>query len=528
MNKYETVLKVLRVEAERILAGNDHRKNDKTAHPEVERLLHELQVYQLELELQNEELRRAQEEVENERMRFKSHYELAPAGYFILNTLCVVDDCNNTGLAMVGQDRVRMIGWRFISFLVKGDSDLFYQFIHRLNTTGKKQSVQLKMISKDSFFYAQVEGAAIIEPISGETKYYIAVVDITDKINAELRQRESKERLEMALAALSTGTWRMHREEKTVELDKFAMEILGTGQEDFAGHYKGLISLVHSEDSSDLDAQLGEAISSQKEIVTEFRVRVAGKIRQVELRGHKLSDYFGVNYFGGTVMDITERRMLEAQATLMRMNQQKDILKAVFETQENERKLISTALHDSVGQLLYATKIDLEHNMELRSPAGAPLKALSTLDMAIKETRDISFMLAPTILLDFGLEPAVAEMINRVSTPWLTFKTGFRGLENRLDPSAEIFIFRISQELINNILKHSKASLAEIDLYQNNTRLYIRVKDNGTGFNADAVLSGGTGLSSIRNRVSLYNGSLTIESGKGKGTQVTVVLNDVK
>lgn len=513
-----------------MLSGKRQKTTPDTREQDIQALLHELQVYHLELEVQNEELYRSQEELEQERMRFKRLFDLAPVGYFILSNVCVILECNDTGLGMLDVGRARTIGKRFTHFLEKNESDSFYHFIRKVITTQKSQTVQLKIFSgNDTFLHAQVEGTAITDPATGEMQCYLAVVDITEKINAAMQQREMKERMEMALAASSTGTWGINMRSKAVEVDDFAKVILGLAAGKFDGKYKSFINLVHPGDRDKVDEQLQRAMHNEKDVSIEFRIQADDKLRHVEARAHMMSEYTSGPYFAGTVTDITERKMLEDETIKMRMNQQREILKAVFDTQENERKRISIALHDSVGQLLYATKISLDLDGTVTDPFPQIKKASQLLDNAIKETRDISFQLIPSILNDFGLEAAVDEMIKRVSTPTLKISFTYTGIDPRFEASAEIFIFRILQELVNNIMKHSKATEASIELYKNRNRLFIRVSDNGIGFNSkDEAQRNGTGIYSIRNRVSLYNGSLSIESGEGKGTQVTVILDDLK
>jgi PAS domain S-box-containing protein len=526
----QKAIDLLRVEAEKLAAGKK-RKAGKLNDPkaDIQELLHQLQVYQIELEMQIDELRKSQEELESERRRFKALYDLAPVGYFILDPNCVILDCNNTGTALLGLDRGKIRGKRFPQFVVKNDSEPFYLFIRKLITSKKKQIAQLKILSQDTFFHAQVEGTLVIDPETGAAQCYLAVIDVSQEIIAELKQREMKERLEMALDASSTGTWGIDIETGKVTLDSFSRTIFGLREIDFHGTYRSLMSLVHTDDRNRVDEHLMKAMRNEEKLQIEFRAKAeAEELLYVEARGHTMELHTGKRYFTGTLMNITAKKKLEEETMQMRMNQQKDLLKAVFDTQENERKRISIALHDSVGQLLYAMKINMDHDSALVDSNPTVKKTYGLLEQAIKETRNISFHLVPSILKDFGLQAAVNEMIKRISTPGLTVVAKFTGFDSKLDLNSKTFVFRILQELTNNIMKHSHASSASIELQRNKDKLRILAIDNGIGFNTDIAIENGTGICSIRNRLSLYNGTLDIVSGKGNGTKVTILLNGVR
>ena len=147
------------------------------------------------------------------------------------------------------------------------------------------------------------------------------------------------------------------------------------------------------------------------------------------------------------------------------------------------------------------------------------------LNQAVKETRNISFELAPSVLSDFGLPATIDELAKRLTTPQLQIKIKVSGLNTRLNISIELMIFRIIQELLNNAIKHSGASIIKVEI-RNNRMLEIVVNDNGKGFDVKEQehLPGGTGLSSIRNRLNLYNGNINIRSNPGEGTTVHIAL----
>ena len=215
------------------------------------------------------------------------------------------------------------------------------------------------------------------------------------------------------------------------------------------------------------------------------------------------------------IIDITEQKNAKAI-------KEKQILKATLAAQENERKRISESLHNSVGQLLYGIKLKIDQQKEINLYKDLD----QLLDQAIKETRNISFELAPSILKDFGLRVTLDEMAERLAAKNLIIKVN-TNLNKRLELSVEVDIFRMIQELVNNSIKHG-ASTITIGLRKADN-MVIEVSDNGSGFNNKKTqVTAGSGLAAIRNKLGLYNGEMFIESEPGKGSIVRLILNEIK
>jgi PAS domain S-box-containing protein len=213
--------------------------------------------------------------------------------------------------------------------------------------------------------------------------------------------------------------------------------------------------------------------------------------------------------------DVTERIRLEEEALQLKLSQQKDILNVILHTQEEERQRISEALHNGVGQLLYAIRLNLQ--------AEGNERVSSLIEDAIRETRSISYELMPNILKDFGLRVAVDEMCQKLSSTNFRIQYDFLGNDRRLGNVTEIAVYRIVQELVNNIVKHSGASEAYVRIMSKENRIVLNIQDNGKGFRpADVKTIKGIGLRSIYNRISLLNGTIKVDSGPGKGTEIRI------
>lgn len=227
----------------------------------------------------------------------------------------------------------------------------------------------------------------------------------------------------------------------------------------------------------------------------------------------------------GVSMDISEVKRLEQENLKIRLNQQKAQLIAVLEAQEEERRRISESLHNGVGQILYATKLNLERVTQLSETKEALQTVGELLSEAIKETRRVSHELVPVLLNDFGLKEALQDLCRKYENCSLFLRCQIEGLHEGLEPYLEVALYRISQELINNIVRHSEATAASLMFNIQEEQINLEVRDNGKGFIYQEGKTKGIGLQSIENRVKLLNGTLSITTPKtGKGTLVTITV----
>lgn len=205
--------------------------------------------------------------------------------------------------------------------------------------------------------------------------------------------------------------------------------------------------------------------------------------------------------------------------------QQKLRFKAVMEAEEKERVRIARELHDSLGQMLSAAKMNISamdsYNDDDAKLAG---NAKKLIDDSVKEVRTISHNLMPTSLMEKGIEPALNELAAKINdTGLMQIDLLVSAGEERLDSSVEIAIYRIVQEVVNNMIKHSKANHVEVMLDYNAEKVYLSIKDNGVGFDtANIETSSGIGWRNIFSRVYMMNGDVQIQSQPGRGTLVNI------
>jgi signal transduction histidine kinase len=200
---------------------------------------------------------------------------------------------------------------------------------------------------------------------------------------------------------------------------------------------------------------------------------------------------------------------------------QKERIFAEITMQENERKRIATDLHDSLGPLLSAVKLNI-NSIEMQHPEDEEVIARSGkyLDEIIGSMRQISYNLLPNTLERKGLVEAIREFVgqmqqkNSVVLQFVVIK------EVKVPKEKEIHIFRIIQEICNNTLKHAHARTLQIAISEENGHLLLLTKDDGKGFDVEKEKANlrGLGLKSVESRVEIVNGILTLESKPGAGT----------
>ena len=211
-------------------------------------------------------------------------------------------------------------------------------------------------------------------------------------------------------------------------------------------------------------------------------------------------------------------------------NQEIRYNQARLEEQEKERTRIAKDLHDGLGSLLSTIKIyyiSVEEQIDSNNSSSKKqyLKANKLLDKACEEVRKISHEIHSGILSKFGLIAALEDLVETINnSKQIHVELNTHGISDRLNNDLQINVYRIIQELMNNILKHANASEVSIQLIQFENNLTIMVEDNGKGFKYNKENSSGMGLKNIQSRVDKLNGEIDFDSTLGKGTTTTLNL----
>jgi signal transduction histidine kinase len=211
---------------------------------------------------------------------------------------------------------------------------------------------------------------------------------------------------------------------------------------------------------------------------------------------------------------------------------EKEILKSKLEIQEQTFRNLSQEIHDNIGQMLSLVKLNIG-TMDIKNPGILQQKIDDSkliIGKVIKDLRDLSRGLSSDYISDMGLAGAIGyemEMARKTGVYEANFS--LVGSKYKIEPQKELILFRIVQEVLNNILKHAKATRIDVVLEYAEAWVYIRISDDGEGFDPDNLKAQenngfGSGIKNMRNRAQLIGATFKIESNPGKGTIIFLQL----
>lgn len=217
-----------------------------------------------------------------------------------------------------------------------------------------------------------------------------------------------------------------------------------------------------------------------------------------------------------------QRKVIRYQARLQQMEQeqQKILLKASIKLQEEERQRLAADLHDDAGPLLATARLYLNENLvnqDKSTQLQSIFQARQIIDDTIQLIRNISHSLMPPTLKNFGLESAINDLFQKISgSGSINASSRFHEYKDRLKAEKELIVFRVVQELVNNILKHSSASFIHLTQNVHGDKFYLRIHHDGRGlvqadFDKLNKSNVGLGLKNISSRLKVVHGNINFE-----------------
>lgn len=431
----------LRRRAVRQLREQPAKNKRVSAHADAQRTLQELQIHQIELELQNEELKLTKAEVDAGLEKFTDLYDFAPVGYFTLAKDGKIQQVNLTGTSMVGVQRSRLLGQRFGVLLEPKCRQDFNYFLAQVFTGGMRHSGDFELLRPDH--PPLIVNIAAKCQINGK-ECHTVVMDITDRKQAEETQRR--------------------------------VEVLAAS-----------------------NAKLKQEITR--------RQAVEGALTKSEEQAQAL---------------LKQSRLLQKK---LRESSHQNLLAL-----ETQRKEISHELHDKISQVLIGINVRLAiftRTAGIDPQAMAPVREL--VEKSVRIVHDYARELRPAMLDQLGLIPTLRTYINDIPK-----RKGRKILftaspkVEALDNDKRTVLYRVAQEALVNVAKHSHARNVSVTLHHVRGGVCLEITDDGKAFDVDLLSSSQwshrLGLTGMRERVEMVKGVFSIISTPGKGTTIRAVI----
>jgi signal transduction histidine kinase len=209
---------------------------------------------------------------------------------------------------------------------------------------------------------------------------------------------------------------------------------------------------------------------------------------------------------------------------------ERKVLSAVIQTEERERERFSKDMHDGLGPLLSTVKLyvgEIANSDNTANEKELYIKQVNEIiDEAVTSTREISNNLMPRVIHEYGVVKAIQAFCNKINlTNRIKIEFQTTGVDQSMDMNIQLILFRVISELINNTIKHAKATLITIHIEAKGDRIRVEFTDNGIGFNTEKIMGDkktGIGLKSIISRIKSINGVCKFSSEEGKGFRIII------
>jgi PAS domain S-box-containing protein len=354
--------------------------------------------------------------------------------------------------------------------------------------------------------------------------------EVAERRRTEQALRESEERFRVMADTAPVMIVTSDASRRATFVNKVWLDFTGRTMEQELG--MGWAASVHPDDLVNCLDRIEAAYAARKECNVEYRLRRAdGEYRFVMCRGvpRFQSDGAFSGYIGSAV-DITD--LQRNQETLKRYQQQlQELTAGLLEAQENASRELARELHDVFSQELAAVGMQIFELQDSVKSDGVLAARLSELGKRLvrlaNEIHRTSRELHPGVLEDLGLKPALADECDAFQErSGIPTRFTAENVPEFLPKDVSLCLYRIAQESLRNIAKHAAdSSTVQVLLSGSRQRAILRIEDRGLGFNLeDATKKGGLGLISMKERVRLVNGSLSLHSKPGKGSTVEVVV----
>lgn len=498
----------------------------------IAHLLSELHARQAELEMQNQELRKVQQTLEETRDRYAALYDFSPVGYLTLDSSGRIVEINLTGAVMLGMERANLVGKAFSTRLEQGDVHAFFHHLHDARNFSGNTVTELRIVSRDGGInYIRLESAPIKD---GAHLYRTVMTDITEQRRVAEALQQARAEQDVLLNAVPAFVFYKDVNLRYVAVSQMLADFLGRRTFDVIG--KTDLELFPHEVAENFQRM-------SRDVLAEGRIRFGLESRLTDAAGNTLylslvlAPFFNppgrIAGVLGVGLDISQ---IKAVANLNRdlMLENRKLLQNLFTIQEEQYRHLARELHDELGQWITAISADAH---AIDSMAGKEHKIAASAQ-AIRDSagkmhtviRNLMRQLRPELLDELGLADSLHELVNQWQAhyPDIVCDLLLDGDFSGLDENTNITVYRIIQEALSNIARHAHATRVLVHLCRetgesaDNEFMLITVEDNGQGIDYDQAQ--GFGVLGMRERAIAAGGNFSILNTPGKGVRIDVRL----
>lgn len=476
------------------------------------------------------ERNRTEQMLRNSEQLYRMIFNHSPLGIMQFDENGVIVDCNERFLQIIGSTRETVIGFRMLESLHNEELKTAVQAA-LAGTTGYYEGEYSSVTGNKTTFLGTIFCRVTSE--RGDFLCGLCIAeDISERKRAEHALRQSEARYRAIVEDQTELVSRFSPDGTLTFVNEAYCRYFGETAEELIGnkfwHHLPL------EDQQKFRKYLAKMNAQNQVMTMDYRVYTStGEIRWQQWTDRAICDDEGrIVEFQAVGRDVTERRRTE-DALQESEKQLRFLSSQILKAQETERQRIARDLHDSIIQSLATMKINLRVNLrhllrgEFDKTRDSFEAIISMIGDAIEEVRRVYTDLRPSMLDNLGIIATIGWACQEFQEAHekIHVQSRTEAREEEIPEGLKIVIYRIIQEALNNIAKHSRASLVTVSLIRQDDRIHLSVEDNGCGFNAAHMLSDkrrahGLGLVSMKERTELSGGTFSVESAEQCGTTI--------
>lgn len=475
---------------------------------------------------------KAQNALRESEEKYRIIAENANEGILLIDHKQKVTFVNSKLAGIVGRSKEELENKPVLDFVFDEDISRAGRYI-KDNAAGSRETFQFRLKHKEgSERWVKVNAVPVFDEENRYAGGLALITDITEQRKAEAEHHRLNELLRSLINYSPLAIIILDKEGKTELWNNASEKMFGWSSDEVMGKPLPFVTEEKLEEHIGFrDAVLKGESFIYREVV---RVRKDGKKINVSIAAAPLLDSndhpMGISSF---LIDITEKKKSESereklfrQITSAR-NRLKILSARLISVQETEKRTISRELHDEIGQMLTAIKIDVQR---IKDGGNAPeVRELADdctklVENTISVVRNLSLELRPAMIDDLGLPASLRWYLDKFhQRTGIDVKTEIKKMPHTLPPECAITLFRICQEALTNIAKHAEAGYVKVSLNQKNSSVILTIEDDGKGFDTQKALKQAAtgkslGLISMQERAELLGGRFVIKSAIGSGT----------